>query len=119
MIRVWSEAPNNDNHFQRMYQACEDWVASYNETLETERLDLTHVDSSAGDTSTPEHTVGHWRFAWHEDHTQLLDDLESDLQGEVDWYRIKYHECDHDQSEGRVGCSWDETREFGTIPDGL
>lgn len=116
MIRVWSEPPDNDNHFDRMYQACEDWATSYDEALETDRLSLTHVQP-VEETDT-EHTTGWWRFAWHEDATLLLDDLEADLQAEVDWYRLKYHVCDHDQSEDRVGCSWDEseTREFGTIP---
>lgn len=118
MIRVWSEAPNNDNKFQRMRTACEDWVSRYSETLTTQRLSLTHV-TPPGDT-TSEHTTGYWRFSWSEDHQQLLDDLEADLQSEVNWYVIWYHECDHDDSaSNRSGCSWSDTREYGTVPDGI
>lgn len=114
MIRAWSEPPNNDNHFQRMYQACEDWVNQYTEVLTSQRLALTHVHA---DTGGSEHTRGWWRFDWAEDATTLLADLESALQAEVGWYVIKYHHCDHDGSEDE-GCTWDEsqTREYGTVP---
>lgn len=116
MIKIWSEYPNNDNHFNRMYQACEDWASNYAETLETQRLALTRFTAD----ETTNHTAGWWRFEWHEDATPLLDDLESDLQSEVEYYRIRYHSCDHDEASGD-GCSWDEsqTREYGTVPEGI
>lgn len=113
MIRLWSEPPNNTNHFDRMYAACEDWAGRYAETLTTQRLSLTHITDNE-----PAYTVGHWRFDWAEDATALLDDLEADLQAEVAWYRLRFHECSHDESDS-VECSWDETREFGTIPAGI
>ena len=118
MIRIWSEYPNNDNHFNRMYQACEEWTSRYDEELTTQRLSLTRVTHG----ETTDHTTGYWRFAWHEDATTLLDDLETDLQSEADWYRLRYHSCQHDEdSSTRDGCSWDEaqTRDYGTVPAGV
>lgn len=118
MIRIWSEFPRNDNHFNKMHSACEDWVASYNEALTTQRFSLTRMTVS-GDGVDADHTVGHWRFEWTEDVTTLLADLESALQSEVSWYRLRYHECVHDSSGS---CPpWDEsmTREYGTIPAGI
>lgn len=118
MIRVWTEPPANDNHLQRMRSAAEDWASSYDETLTTERLTVSHSepDENEGDT---DHSTGCWRFAWHEDATVLLDDLETDLQSEVDWYRIKYHSCSHDGETG--DCAWDESmeRNYGTVPAGI
>lgn len=119
MIRVWSEPPNNTNHLNRMQTACEDWAARYSETLTTQRLTLSHSepDESEGDV---DYTTGYWRFDWSEDATALLDDLEADLQGEVDWARIRYHSCNHDDPDSAgSGCSWEETREFGSVPVGL
>ena len=116
MVRVWSEYPNNDNHFNRMHQACENWVSNHSETLETQRLPLTRIT----DVETTNHTDGFWRFAWHEDAPTLLDNLESALQAEVDYYRIRYHSCSHDETS-RHRCTWDEsmTREYGTVPAGI
>ena len=116
MIRVWSEYPNNDNHFNRMTSACENWVSNYSETLETQRLSLTRIT----DVESTNYTTGYWRFAWHEGATVLLDDLETGLQSEVEYYRIRYHSCSHDETAG-AACSWDEsmTREYGTVPAGI
>lgn len=119
MVRLYSEPPKNENHFTRMYQACEDWTTRYNETLQTQRLDLRHITAS-DDRPEPAHTVGHWRFVMDTDANTLLADLEADLQSEVSWYRLKYHECSHDEA-ATGGCSWDDaqTREFGTVPAGI
>ena len=118
MIQLYSEPANNDNHFTRMWSVCEDWAASYSETLQTQRLELTPITGE--DDDVPEHTVGHWRFEMTTDANTLLADLETSLQGEVAWYRLKYHSCSHDETSG-VGCSWDETqtREYGTVPAGI
>lgn len=45
-----------------------------------------------------------------------LDRFEQVLKGEVSWYRIKYHECDHDE-ENPSGCGgWQTEKEGGTVP---
>ena len=115
MIWLYSEPPRNSNHFTKMWSACEDWAATYSETIQTQRLELTHVLAEDG---VPEHTTGRWRFEMNTDANTLLADLEADLQPEVSWYRLKYHECGHD---GTGRCSFDETqnREFGTVPAGI
>lgn len=119
MIRLYSEPPKNANHFDRMWTACENWVATYSEALQTDRLELTHI-TETDEGAASEHTTGVWRFEMTADANTLLADLEADLQAEVNWYRLKYHSCDHDEST-QGGCSWDDTqtREFGTIPVGI
>ena len=120
MVRVWSENPPNYS-VNEIRQACEGWASRYDETLTTEKLTITHATGGDEDSDFTEHLTGHWRFSWSENHTILLDDLETDLQEYVDWSRIKYHECESFNESGvenPTPCSWDETetREFGTVP---
>lgn len=113
MIQLYCESPDNYT-LEEIRATVEDWVDRYTETLTTQRLTVTKRDDGLGTV----YLSGHWRFAWAEDATVLLDDLESDLQNYVGWYRIGYHQCDHDQM-ARGGCSWDREREYGTVPDDI
>lgn len=61
---------------------------------------------------------GVWRFDWSESKAQLLDNLEGQANAYCDWYRIRWHECDHDEDDDR-GCSWDEVRSDGPVPGGI
>lgn len=68
----------------------------------------------------PDHYRGGiWRFEWTEDRSILLDNLEGHASSYCPWYRIRWHECDHDGAWDE--CSWDEsaTRTGGTVPEGL
>lgn len=58
---------------------------------------------------------GPWRFAWSEDRAILLDNLAGQADAWCPWYRIRWHECDHDE-DGRDACVWAETRRGGSIP---
>lgn len=118
MIRIWTDPPRNDNHLRKMRDACENWVASYNETLTTQRLTVSHPPPDE-DEGEVDHTRGYWRFDWSEDATTLLNDLEADLQSETSWYLIKYHPCENDGGGG--DCVWDDSmdRTYGTVPTGL
>jgi len=68
----------------------------------------------------PEHYRGEFVFEWSAERALILDSLEQNLSASADWYRIKYHVCDHDEAD-RGGCRWDpsETRTGGTVPDGV
>lgn len=79
-----------------------------------------HVDSSEpiSPYSVDHYRGGVWRFAWSEDKSILLDNLEGQAAAYCDWYRIRWHECDHD-ADDRQGCQWDEIRSGGTIPEGV
>lgn len=60
---------------------------------------------------------GIWRFEWSEDKSILLDNLEGQADAWCPWYRIRWHECDHDQDD-RPRCQWDdsETQTGGAVP---
>lgn len=113
MIRLVAEEPP-DYSVEEIRTAVEDWVNRYSETLTTERLTVTKQEGGTGTV----YLLGQWRFAWAEDATVMLDDLESSLQTYVAWYRLGYHQCDHDETD-RGGCSWDREREYGTVPDDI
>lgn len=51
--------------------------------------------------------------------TEILDKFENNVVIDGKWYRIEYHECDHDESdENRSGCSSGKIeREKGTVPE--
>lgn len=57
-------------------------------------------------------------FEWTEDKSIILDQINGYLSSYCDWHRIGYHVCDHDEQE-RDGCSWDEVREGGSVPDDI
>jgi hypothetical protein len=69
-------------------------------------------------TDAPIHFRGDLRFEFSDAKTDLLSQMETDLQAVVSWYRIGYHECDHDEANGSP-CNWNEQIEYGTVPDGL
>lgn len=66
----------------------------------------------------PTHFRGDVRFEFTDDKPALFEQIETDLNGIASWYRIGYHECDHDEETGS-GCAWDETREGGNVPDSM
>lgn len=112
MIQCWCENPS-EYSMEEIRSACEDWASTYDEALTTEKLQITRTDPPDG----TEHLQGYWRFAWHEDGTELLDALVADMEPYVSWAVVKRHACDHDESaDAQSGCSWDDTREFGEVP---
>lgn len=59
-----------------------------------------------------------WRFEWSESRALLLDNLEGHVSARTNWYRMRYHECFHDE-DSPSACEWDEIRTGGTVPSGV
>lgn len=114
MVRLYAEPPKGE-----VDTAINNWVSNFNEwTGAPEEHSLTEGNTEL-DGSGTQHIRGSWYF--HDDSdskTALLDDVESKLQAVVSWYRIGYHVCDHDASNPSR-CSWDDTREYGTVPSDI
>lgn len=121
MINLLCEVKNNITE-QQVHDTCEAWVATYSETLTTERM---AVDRMPAMGETPAHYRGMWRFSWAEDRVTLMDHLEKDFSPAVTWARIDYHQCSHDGDElTRPNCEWetaaaDLPRIIGSPPAGL
>lgn len=85
-----------------------DWVASNAEWVEdTEGHSLTERNTMSGD-SWHGATV---RFELSDAKDNLLQKFEDKLKNKVDWYRVHYHGCDHDETD-RGGCSWQDKAEW-------
>lgn len=59
---------------------------------------------------------GFWSFDSTDTKSNLLDDLEAIVNGDVNWYKIQHHECMHDN--GEENCDWTTIRSSGTVPEG-
>jgi hypothetical protein len=62
------------------------------------------------------------RFEQTDTKANLLQKLTDKLENKVDWYRVGYHACDHDE-ENSSPCSWDDVVEWTakdvTIPNSV
>ena len=62
------------------------------------------------------------RFLKEETKANLTQKFTDKLENKVAWYRLGYHDCAHDESNGGA-CSWDDKTEWTdknvTIPDGV
>ena len=121
MIQLRCEVKPNTSE-QQLRDACEAWATLYPETLAAERTPIERVPGGA---DTPAHYRGAWRFEWSGDRITLLDHLQSDIQPRINWARIDYHACSHDEDPtARPGCAWDTAaadlpRIIGTPPAGI
>jgi len=46
----------------------------------------------------------------------LTEQIEKELDKSASWWRVKYHECDHDENQ-RTSCSWEYDNSARTIPE--
>jgi len=116
MFRVVAGKPDGITETQAN-QLVDQWLA--NNTPWTEDAvphELTPVDDPL--TNAPIHFRGDVRFEASDDKSSLLTQIETDLSGIAPWYRIGYHSCSHDEENSHT-CSWDDTVEFGAVPNGV
>lgn len=119
MIRIFSHWPDGYTESD-INTAIQNWVDNHTEWT----ADLTAHTISGLNTNTDgsgtDYFRGDFRFEWSDDKTALLDDCETTLQSNVDWYRLGYHQCTHD---GSGACDWDDKREWSasgvTIPSDI
>lgn len=86
-------------------QTIVNWVANYQEVLETQRADFS-TGNTEMDGSGTDYAMGSWRFALEEDPLQMKDTIATYLNNNFKWWIVRYHQCDHDEQD-RQGCSWD------------
>lgn len=117
MLRIKCQKPQNAT-IDKIRKAVEDWVAQREEVLTVERQTIILLNTEP-DGSGTDYCRGQFRFDLNaESKAELLSSIENQLQRYCSWWRIKYHVCDHDEQE-RVGCSWDDVREYGPVPSEL
>lgn len=114
-LRIYLEPPKVDAE-----TVIDNWIQDYSDSSHNASTDnLREATTGLGENGT-KYVVGSYLFHHHTSVTTLLDDLESELQsfGNEVWYRIGYHECDHDEDD-RTGCSWEKVRSGGSVPNSV
>lgn len=112
MVRLFIETPKGNAE-----SAVDNWVENHNGwTSDPVEHTLTETNTEI-DGSGVDYLSGDYRFIQEESVDELLDDLESRLEGFQGglWYRVGYHECSHDE-DLPGSCSWEEQRESSDVP---
>lgn len=111
MIRVCIGSDTSKMTLQDANDALDTWVANHSEWIDdTSPHQLREVNTES-DGSGVVYWNGICRFYLSDEKDNLLTKCEDKLVNKCDWYRLGYHNCDHDESDRR-GCSWDDEREW-------
>ena len=117
MFRVVCAKPDSIGETQAN-QIVDQWLADNTPwTDDPTPHEITLVDDTAI-SDRPTHFRGDVRFEFSDDKPALFDQIETDLNGIASWYRIGYHECDHDE-DSATPCAWEQVVEGGTVPDSM
>lgn len=107
MIRV--VASTNGMTLSEINTVMDDWMSNQSEW---EADSTNHVITERETGSGILYYGGTYRLTFDsEPKDTLLQKCGDKLKNKVDWYRLGYHVCDHDETD-RTGCSWDDEREW-------
>lgn len=113
-IKVCSHWPD-DFPVKKANSIFQNWIGNHREWVED---GASHKVRTSPDNN---YLMGTSRFKHTDKKVILLDTIENRFRPHVDWYRIGYHVCDHDNEENRTECEWEDRREYTapgvTIPD--
>lgn len=99
--------------------AMDTWVANHSEWAEDAAEHHIVEANTFGEGAGTDYYTGDFRFHLEDAKDNLLQKCGDKLRNKVEWYRLGYHQCDHDEAD-TLGCSWDDEREWtatdATIP---
>lgn len=114
MIEVVASTHGNDTpglSLSEIRDAMDDWVSKHSEwTADPDDHTIEETALYPRDPGTVYYR-GVYRFELSDAKDNLLQKAGDKLKKKVDWYRLGYHVCDHDET-AREGCSWDDEREW-------
>lgn len=93
------------------------WLDNHEEVLQTESSEFS-LGEAGLDGSGTAYAQGLFRFDWTEDAAALKDDVGTWLTNNFEWWRIRYHECTHDE-DNPSPCLWSQKWEHGTVPNDI
>lgn len=100
----------------------DDWVASNGAWADDPVEHTLSEHNTAPDGSGETYYMITVRFLQDQTKDNLLQKFTDRLKGKVDWYRVGYHNCTHDETNA-TPCSWDDAVEWTakgvTIPAGV
>lgn len=89
-------------------------LGTHTEVLAEQASGMSENDPSDGGTT---HLRGQFRVDSASGKTALLDDVESGVAIDADWYEVRYHECAHDEAQPSECPDWTAERDGGTVPN--
>lgn len=100
----------------------DDWVQSNAEWTE-DSVDHTLTERNTElDGSGKTYYAIDVRFVKDDTKSNLEQKFTDKLKDKVDWYRVGYHSCEHDETNGSA-CTWDSSTDWTakdvTIPSGI
>lgn len=113
MIRVVAAANSTDTGGMteaEINTALDEWVSKQSEWTADPQAHV--INTSPGIDGETVYYGGTYRFTKESDAKDtLLQKCGDKLKNKLDWYRLGYHDCDHDE-QASDGCSWDGEREW-------
>lgn len=112
MIRVVAAANSTDTPGMTLSEirtAMDEWVANNSEWTEDPQSHDMNEDVLLRDGT--EVYEGSYRFTLDDAKDNLLQKCEDKLTDKVDWFRLGYHSCSHDEADPSP-CSWEEVRDW-------
>ena len=117
MIRVFAATAENIGETQAN-QLVNQWLEDNTPWTDDPTPHEVRKTQAGIDGAGTEYFVGSVRFEFSDDKPDLFDQIETDCGGVLDWHRIVYHVCTHDEDNPQP-CSWDEKHECGDIPSDI
>lgn len=113
MFRVFVSQSDSSLTETELQATVEDWISEYTKwDGQSQSFEITLSQGIPGDSDTT-HYRGEFRFEKGDTKDNILQKLTDKLDNKVDWYRIGYHECYHDDTGP---CSWNDTVQDGSVP---
>lgn len=113
MFRIMAEKPSDVSETEAN-KLINEWLNNHTQWANDPTAhEITLVENSL--TDVPQYFTGDFRFERESDKQTILSQIETKLTEVTSWYRIGYHQCSHDETEGG-SCSWTEVIEYGTVP---
>lgn len=68
------------------------------------------------DGSGTDHVRGTYRLDGSHTKTEVLDEVETAVVSDMEWYEVRYHDCPHDAENPGACPDWTAERSGGTVP---
>jgi len=117
MFRVYAHNPDAYT-LTEINSIVNGWIADHDRWSEDTVDHSLSVTNTSADGTGIEYLHGDFRFNQTVPKADIEFAFEQKIQPALDWYRIGYHECEHDEESGS-GCSWQDVLEYGPIPSDI
>lgn len=98
---------------QKVKNKISDLISKYGEKLPKQNAPFSQTETLDG----TQYYKGNFRVTLNDKENEkndLTEQIEKEVDKSASWWRVRWHECDHDE-ENRGGCSWDYENSAGSV----